>query len=98
MPDTMYPEPEAAEAPAEAPEKPVESTEDGETSKDEGETVLVAKSALGGECKVGETYSMKVVGIYDDEVELAKVKSGESKSEDTDDADAKIESMAKESE
>lgn len=95
--EAMYPE--AAEAtPSEAPEKPSEDTPEDSETKDEGETVLVSKSALGSDCKVGETYSMKVVGIYDDEVELSKVKSGGEKSEDTDDADSDIEAMATESE
>lgn len=82
----------------EIPEKPPEEpAEDGE-AKDEGETVLVAKSALGGECKVGDTYSMKVVGIYDDEVELAKSESGAKESEKEDNSDSDIEAMATESE
>lgn len=80
------------------PEKPPEEPTEDSESKDEGETVLVAKSALGGDCKVGETYPMKVVGIYDDEVELARVKSGEKESEKESDSDSDIEAMATESE
>lgn len=69
---------------------------------EEGETVLVAKSALGGNCKMGEVYPMKVVGIYDDEVELARDKNDDKEEAGEGDSgssmDSKLDSVATESE
>lgn len=41
---------------------------------DERETALLPASLFGSECKVGETYRVKVVGKYDDEVEVEHVR------------------------
>ena len=94
------------------PSEPAASTE-GENKADvtdkapagessDGETVLVAKSALGGNCKMGEVYPMKVVGIYDDEVELAHKKDDDKEEASEDDSgssmDSKLDGVATESE
>ena len=82
MPADFY----GTESEAKAPEPKMEE-ESGE------ESALVPKSMF-GECKPGDTYKVKVVGIYDDEIELAKVsddKPDESKPEST--SDSRMESM-----
>ena len=61
MPDEMYPEAE-----------PVESEEPGEDNGEE--TALLSKSLLGGECKVGDKYTVEVVGVLEDEVEVKAAK------------------------
>ncbi len=93
MPEEMYPsEPAEAPAPEETEPKPEATDEEAKEGEDQ-ETVLVAKSALGEGCEVGSTYKMKVVGVYDDEVELAKVKESEG---GEDDSEARLESLATE--
>lgn len=70
--DGMYP---SEGKPAETPE-----TVDQEEQEMSAKTALVSKEALGGECKVGEVYPMKVVAEHGDEVELEYVPSTEKKS------------------
>jgi hypothetical protein len=93
MPEEMYPEAPAPTPSEEAPEAPEEGGE-GDEGKSEGETVLVAKSALGGDCKMGEVYPMKVVGIYDDEVELARSKDESKEEGDEESGESKLDAMA----
>lgn len=40
---------------------------------DEKETALLPASLFGSDCKVGDTYTVKVVGKYDDELEVEHV-------------------------
>jgi len=83
MPEDFY----GTESEAEAPAPNVE--------EDAGEeSALVPKSML-GDCKPGDTYKFKVVGIYDDEVELAKVKEEKSDTETKPEStsDSRMESM-----
>lgn len=37
---------------------------------DEGETALLPKSLFGGDCKPGDKYTVEVVHVYDDELEV----------------------------
>lgn len=92
MPEELYPATETAEVEeTETVEKsPAEETEE----STESNTALVPKSLFGShECKVGDTYTFKVAGIYDDEVELAPVKEDKESN-----VESKIEAMATESE
>ena len=59
--------------PAEAepmPEKQEETERDEESM---GDTALLPKSMFSESCKEGDTYSFKIVKVYDDEVEVRKV-------------------------
>ena len=59
---------------------------EGEGEDSENESALVPKSLFGGECEVGETYTVKVVGKYEDEVAIEHVPdSKEENSEPSDD-------------
>lgn len=63
---------------------------------EENESSLVPKS-LFGDCKVGNTYKVKVVGIYDDEVEIEHVsEKKESKDYAMADAESEMDDMANE--
>lgn len=54
---------------------------------------LAPKDAFGGECKEGDTYTVKVVGVYGEELELAKVeKEKEPETEST--PESRMEEMA----
>ena len=64
MPDSLYPE--TATAPGAPPADNASDTD----SASEPDTALVPKTLLGDGVKVGDTVSMKVVHIYEDEVEL----------------------------
>ena len=44
-----------------------------EQGADEKETTLVPKSMFGGDCEVGDTYTVKVVGKFEDELEIEHV-------------------------
>lgn len=59
---------------------------DAAESEEAGDTpVLVSKSALAGrDCKVGDTITLRVQAIHDDEYELVPQGSGESESESED--------------
>jgi hypothetical protein len=58
------------------------------------ETALVPKSMLGGNCKVGDTYKVKVAGIYDNEAELELVKEKEESKDDSEpDVEARMMAM-----
>lgn len=64
---------------------------------DEGETALLPKSILAGkEFKVGEEVVLKIVRMYEDEVEVeyAKEKGGESENEDMAKAHSDMDEMA----
>ena len=64
-----------------------------EAESDEN-SFLAPKDAFGGECKEGDTYTVKVVGVYEDELELAKVDK-ESKPADMDSTpDSRMDEMA----
>jgi len=62
MADDMYPEGEASNA-----------TEN-EREDDGAETALLPKSLFGGDCKVGDEYKVKVVGVLEDELEVEPIK------------------------
>lgn len=63
-----------------------------ETPADDN-SFLAPKDAFGGECKEGDTYTVKVVGVYGDEIELAKVeKEKEPETEST--PEMRMEEMA----
>lgn len=64
---------------------------------DEGETALLPKSILAGkEFKVGEEVVLKIVRMYEDEVEVeyAKGEGGESENEDMAKAHSDMDEMA----
>ncbi len=44
-----------------------------EQEGDGKETALLPSSMFGGDCRVGDVYSIKVVGVYDDEIEVEHV-------------------------
>ena len=52
---------------SEKPEMPEDESDDGQ------ESAMVPKSLFGGDCKVGDTYTVKVVGKYDDELAIEHV-------------------------
>lgn len=54
-----------------------EPSEAAESESSDENTFLAPKDAFGGECKEGDTYTVKVVGVYGDELELAKVEKAE---------------------
>lgn len=61
---------------------------------DEQETALLPSSLFGGDCKVGDTYTVKVVAKYDDELEVEPVSEkskGKSESKDYGMKDAEME-------
>jgi hypothetical protein len=58
------------------------------------ETALVPKSFLGGNCKEGDTYKVKVGGLYDDEVELELVKEEKKEEPSEPDVEARMMKMA----
>lgn len=66
MPDDMYPEGDTDDSGAEETE-----TEEGE------ETALLPRSMFGEDCKVGDEYTVKVVSVLEDELEVAPVKKEE---------------------
>ncbi len=49
---------------------PAEAGQD-QSQDDDSKSFLAPKDAFGGDCKVGDTYTVKVTGIYGDELELA---------------------------
>jgi hypothetical protein len=61
---------------AEAPEK--ESMPEGEGMAEGEDTFLAPKYAFGSECKVGDKYTVEVVSVMEDELELKKVSSDKS--------------------
>ena len=61
MADDMYPEGEASNTTA-------------ENEREDNETALLPKSLFGGDCKVGDEYKVKVVGILEDEIEVEPIK------------------------
>lgn len=75
MATDYYPEPDD-QTPAEGEDEGMEQEESG------GKTALVPKSMLGSELKVGDTVTMKVTHIYEDEVELQPAGEGETEDED----------------
>lgn len=63
------------------------------------ETFLVAKSALGGrEVRPGETITMRVEHVYDDEVEMCTAKSKPKEPEGPPSADEELDMMGQEGE
>ena len=62
----MYPEGEASNTAT--PNTEPEREDEG------GETALLPKSLFGGDCKVGDEYKVKVVGVLEDELEVEPVK------------------------
>lgn len=44
-----------------------------EEGSDERESTLVPASLFGGDCKIGDTYTVKVVGKYEDELAIEHV-------------------------
>lgn len=79
-----------------------DESESAEHSKEEettSETALLPKSLFGGhKCKPGDKYTVEVVKVYSDEIEVRHVK-GEEKEEETPEspmstAEAGLESMA----
>lgn len=67
----MYPEADNA---APSKDEPGEQQDDADTEQDEGDTFLAPKSAFGGDCKVGDKYTVAVAGVLEDELELKYVK------------------------
>jgi hypothetical protein len=70
MPDDLYPESESA--PGDQGNIP---PKDAEKPSTDAETALMPKAML-GEVTVGQTVTVKVVHIYEDEVEVEKVNDG----------------------
>lgn len=58
---------------------------EGQSPEQEGdgkETALLPSSLFGGDCKVGDTYTIKVVGKFDDQLEIEHVSDKKEESED----------------
>lgn len=93
--DSLYPEVEAG-APDAKGAAPVPAEKPEEESGAEPETALVPKSVLGADVAVGQSLTMKVVHVYEDEVEVELTKAGEAKEENTETAspDQQLEAMA----
>ena len=90
MDDSLY-----ADNISDKEENPAEDkTESIDEENAENPTALIPTSALGGSAKVGDSVTLKVVALHDDEaeVEIASGKKGESKEEGS--ADDELESMA----
>lgn len=66
MPQNYYPDEEVED------EREDETEDSSEEMSPTGDTALVSKSML-PEVKVGDTVTLKVVHIYEDEIELEKV-------------------------
>jgi len=66
---------------------------DAADNEEAGDTpVLVSKSALAGrDCKVGDTITLRVQAIHDDEYELVPQGGGESEDEEEAESDAETE-------
>lgn len=96
MSDAFYSSPEGEEEVSEetetTEETPPESIDEEEAANP---TALLPTSALGKGAKVGDTITIKVVKIYDEEAEV-QISSGKSKptTEKTISADAELEAMA----
>lgn len=104
MPDQLYPDTEAAgtgEATAPTPPKP----QDDKTESPEGKTALLPKTILGGkEFAPGDEVVLKVVKVYEDEIEVqpsggeesekAPEANSEASSPEMDAAQGQLESMA----
>jgi hypothetical protein len=91
MPEDLYSDnPGGDAAPDTAPDK--------NKAGDEGETALLPKSILAGkEFKLGEEVVLKIVKIYEDEVEVAYAKgedSKESEHPEMDEANSEMDKMA----
>lgn len=72
----MYPAAAAEKSPEKAPEKSDDS---------EAETSLLPKSLFGGDCKVGDTYKVRVVAIHGDELEVEPAGEESDKKDSEDD-------------
>lgn len=67
---------EAAPSQAESTDVPgtePDAKDDAAENAEEGSTALVPRSFCGPDCKVGDTYTVKIVSLYEDEAELELV-------------------------
>lgn len=75
-------------------EAPKPDAPEGEEGGDEN-TFLAPKSSFGGDCKVGDTYTVKVVASMDDEIELSPVKEDKKPEPESDQSmESELSSMA----
>lgn len=63
----------------------------GEEAAEERESALVPEALFGPNCEVGKTYSVKVVGKYDGDVEIEHVEKKEDNKDDYSMRDAEME-------
>lgn len=98
MPDDMYSDNPGGDETSKSP-SPDTSSPPERKDADEGETALLPKSILAGkDFAVGEEVVLKIVRMYEDEIEVeyAKDKGGDSENEDMAKAHSEMDSMAKE--
>lgn len=80
MPNDYYPEPDDQSAATETEDVEGMESKDGETES-EGKTALLPKSMF-GDVKPGDTVTVKVTHIYEDEVEVEKTGEAEESEEE----------------
>lgn len=71
-----------------------EMMEDSEDSEVGGKSALLPTSLFQGEPKVGDTFTIKIEAIFDEESEVSVVSETETETEETLSSDDEIESMA----
>lgn len=96
MEDAFYSSPEGAEEVSEETETTEETPESIDEEEAANPTALIPTSALGKSAKIGDTITLKVVKIYDDEAEV-RISSGKTKTttEETMSADDELDAMEK---
>lgn len=86
-------------APSQAESTDVPGTEpdakDDAAEETQGNTTLVPGDFFGGNCKVGDTYTVKVTAVYDDEKEIEYVKDDKEESSEMDKAAGGLDKYAR---
>lgn len=91
MSDAFYESPEGTEEVSETTEETPESVDEEEAANP---TALIPTSALGKGAKIGDTITLKVVKLYDDEAEV-QISSGKTPTQETQSADDELDAMEK---
>jgi len=91
MSDAFYSSPEGTEEVAEETETTEETPESVDEEEAANPTALIPTSALGKNAKIGDTVTLKIVKLYDDEAEV-EITTGKTKTEPMS-ADMEIDAM-----
>ncbi len=94
MEDAFYSSPAGTEEVAEETETTKETPDSIDEEEAASPTALIPTSALGKSAKVGDTITIKVVKIYDDEAEV-QISSGKTPTSETQSADDELDAMEK---